>query len=86
MVSSSVMMDNYGGPITNIRVKDNRLEGGVYTLYSDAQFTAGPIQGVSILNNRFVMGTGGYALIRKNTPTVTGNVDDVTNASIDDKF
>ena len=79
--TSAVMIDNYFGPISNIRVDGNRLVGGGYTVYSDGQFTGGSITGVSFTNNRLGKGYYGYASIVKNSPVWSGNVDDVTGKS-----
>src|SRR4029079_11360024 len=54
--TSAVMIDNYFGPISNIKVNDNYLAGGGYTIYSDGQFDGGTISGVQILNNVFDKG------------------------------
>ena len=74
--TSAVMIDNYFGPTNNVLVERNRLIGGGYTVYSDGQFGGGPITGVSFVNNRMGIGQWGYALIRNNTISESGNVDD----------
>jgi hypothetical protein len=73
---AAIMIDNYWGPISNISVDNNLLVGGGFTVYSDAQFTGGPISGVSFTNNH--MGTGYYGItdFNKSNPTYTGNVND----------
>ena len=80
--TSAVMIDNYFGAIKNIVVDRNRLIGGGFTVYSDGQFSGGPIKEVKITNNR--MGKGGYdyVLIRNNSAVFAGNVDDVTGKPI----
>jgi len=80
--TSAVMIDNYFGPISNITVSNNRLVGGGYTVYSDAGFTGGSITGVAFTGNRLVQGYWGYHDLNKNSPTWSGNVDDVTGAPI----
>lgn len=81
--TAAIMIDNDFGPINNIRVESNRLIGGGYTVYSDGQFDGGPITGVSFNTNRIGGGHWGYALIRSNTITQSGNVDDNSGALID---
>jgi Right handed beta helix region len=80
--TSAVMINNYFGPIRNVSVEDNRLIGGGYTVYSDGMFSGGPITGVSFTDNRMGEGQWGYALIRNNTITESGNIDDNTGAPI----
>lgn len=80
--TSAVMIDNYFGPISNVSVEGNRLIGGGYTVYSDGNFDGGAITGVSFTDNRMGEGQWGYALIRNNTVTESGNVDDNTDAPI----
>ncbi len=74
--TSAVMIDNYFGPINNIKVDGNLLAGGGYTIYVDGQFTSHPISNVSITNNH--MGKGGWGLTSFNqtNPTYTGNTND----------
>ncbi len=71
--TAAVMIDNYFGPISNVVVNDNVLQGGGYTVYSDGQFNGGAITGVSFTNNRLTRGYWGYASIVRNTPTWSGN-------------
>lgn len=80
--TSAVMIDNYFGPTDNILVNANRLLGGGYTVYSDGQFSGGPITNVTFSNNRLGRGYWGYASIVRNTPVWTNNVDDVTGKII----
>jgi hypothetical protein len=80
--TAAVMIDNWFGPISNITVDGNRLVGGGYTVYSDGQFDGGTISGVRFTNNRLGKGRWGYASIVNNSPTWTGNVDDVTGQTI----
>lgn len=74
--TSAVMIDNYFGPISNIKVDNNLLSGGGYTVYSDAQFSGGSISGVSFTNNHMGSGQYGYTDFNGNSPTYTGNVND----------
>jgi hypothetical protein len=74
--TSAVMIDNWAGPISNVKVDNNLLVGGGYTIYVDAQFNSSPITGVSITNNH--MGSGGFGITNFNrtNPAYTGNVND----------
>jgi hypothetical protein len=80
--TSAVMIDNYFGPISNVSVVGNRLEGGGYTVYSDGQFGGGAIRGVSFTGNRLGRGYYGYASIVRNSPTWSGNTDATTGRSV----
>lgn len=73
--TAAIMIDNYFGPISNIKVDGNWLQGGGYTLYSDGQFSGGTISGVSVTNNKFGKGYWGYASIVKNSVSQSGNTD-----------
>jgi hypothetical protein len=83
--TSAVMIDNYYGPISNIIVDNNLLVGGGYTVYSSAQFTGGPVTGVSFTNNRMGKGRWGYRAVTKNTPAWHGNVDNATGRDLGSK-
>jgi hypothetical protein len=76
--TSAVMIDNYFGPISGIRVDGNHLVGGGYTVYSDGQFDGGSITGVSFTNNKLGRGQYGYASVVKNKPVWTNNTDATT--------
>lgn len=80
--TSAVMIDNYFAPISRIRVEGNRLLGGGYTVYSDGRFKGGPISDVSFQDNRLGKGQWGYASISQSQPEWSGNVDDLTGATI----
>ena len=80
--TSTVMIDNYFGPISAMTVTNNRLLGAGYTVYSDGQFNGGSITGVAFTNNHLGKGIWGYSLIRNSSVTWTGNVDDTTGAAI----
>lgn len=81
--TAAVMIDNYFGPISNMTVDNNLLSGGTYTVYSDGQFSGGPITGVKIINNRFGVHLYGYASIVNNTLAASyGNVDHATGRAI----
>jgi len=74
--TSAVMIDNYFGPISNIRVANNLLVGGGYTVYSDGQFNGETITGVSFTNNHMGKGHWGYTAFNRNSPEYTGNIND----------
>jgi hypothetical protein len=80
--TSAVMIDNYFGPISNIRVDGNKLLGGGYTVYSDGQFTGGSITGVSFTNNVLGKGYYGYASIVRNSVAWSGNTDASTGRAV----
>lgn len=81
--TAAVMVDNYFGAISNIKVTNNRLLGGGYTVYADGQFsTTAKIVGVTFANNRIGGGTYGPSLIRNAEVTWTGNVNDSTGKAI----
>jgi hypothetical protein len=83
--TSTVMIDNYFGPVSRIAVRANRLIGAGYTVYSDGHFSGGPIAGVSFVDNRMTRGYWGYVAVTDNSPVWTGNVDDGTGKSISDR-
>jgi hypothetical protein len=76
--TSAIMIDNYFGSISNINVNNNRLVGGAYTIFVDAQFGGGSIIGVKITNNRLGKGQWGYFATNRTSPALIGNVDDIT--------
>jgi hypothetical protein len=80
--TSTVMIDNYFGPISNIAVDNNLLIGAGYSVYSDNQFTSSVISGVSFTNNRIGKGYWGFVSINGPKPVWTGNVDATTGAAI----
>ena len=74
--TAALMIDNYFGPISNIKVDNNLLVGGGYTIYSDAHFNGGSITGVSITNNHVGGGYWGPINFNNSSPVYTGNVED----------
>jgi parallel beta-helix repeat protein len=80
--TSAIMLSNYFGPVSGVRVERNRLIGGGYTVYSDGQFNNGEISGVSFLNNRLGRGFYGYSSIQRNAPEWSGNVDDKRGTTV----
>jgi hypothetical protein len=80
--TSTVMIDNYYGPISNIKVENNRLIGGGFTVYSDGQFRDAAISGIAFVNNRLGRGYWGFRSFVRNVPIWRGNVDDATGKSI----
>lgn len=79
---SAVMIDNFFGPISNIKVDDNLLKGGGFTVYSSAQFDGGPVTGVSFTNNRLGKGGYGYRAFTKTNNVWRGNVDLITGQDL----
>jgi len=77
--TSAVMIDNWFGPISNIKVDGNYLAGGGYTVYSDGQFSGGSISGVSFTNNYMGEGQYCYESSPNNNPVWTGNIDLASN-------
>lgn len=71
--TSAVMIDNYFGPVSNVKVDNNYLVGGGYTVYVDGQFNGGSISGVSVTNNYLEKGYYGHYLVRNNDAAVRGN-------------
>ena len=74
-MSAAVMINNLSGPISRVRVRDNVLLGGGYTVYADGQFSSSPIEDVEITGNRLLRGTYGYAAITRARPTWVDNTD-----------
>ncbi|KQT91973.1 hypothetical protein ASG49_08245 [Marmoricola sp. Leaf446] len=73
--TAAVMINNLSGPISRVRVRDNVLLGGGYTVYADGQFSSSPIEDVEITGNRLLRGTYGYAAITRARPTWVDNTD-----------
>ena len=80
--TSTVMIDNYFGAISNIAVDNNLLVGGGYTVYSDNRFNSSLISGISFTNNRIGGGHWGYGSIDGPNPVWTGNVDATSGIAI----
>jgi hypothetical protein len=80
--TAAVMIANTLGPATDISVENNYLAGGSYTVYADAQFDGGPIDGVRFVGNTLERGHWGYASIQGNAPEISGNVDAVSGAPV----
>ncbi|MDB5610832.1 MAG: hypothetical protein JWP25_7732 [Bradyrhizobium sp.] len=79
---SAVMIDNFFGPISNIKVDDNLLTGGGFTVYNSAQFDGGPVTGVSFTNNHLGKGGYGYRAFTKTNTVWRGNVDHITGRDL----
>jgi hypothetical protein len=80
--TSTIMMDNDFGPVSNITITGNRLLGAGYTVYSDGRFNSNPLTNITITNNRFFKGGFGYTSFDNSTPSFAGNVDDQTGQPI----
>jgi hypothetical protein len=74
--TSAVMIDNYYGAISNIKVDNNVLAGGGYTIYVDGHFNKFPISDVSITNNHMAGGYFGIVDFNRTRPVYRGNVND----------
>lgn len=74
--TSAIMIDNYYGPISNIKVDNNVLAGGGYTIYVDGHFNKHPISDVSITNNHIAGGYFGIVDFNRTRPLYKGNVND----------
>jgi Right handed beta helix region len=80
--TSAIMLDNYRGPINNVRIQNNLLIGGGYTVYINevarGQPVGGPVTNVIFSDNVLGKGTWGYLDLRtelNNIPEFSGNVD-----------
>jgi Ca2+-binding RTX toxin-like protein len=74
--TSAVMLDTYFGSLSNIKVDNNWLEGGGYTVYLDGRFTGGTVddKSISITNNHIGGGYWGNYAFYDDNPVVSGNV------------
>ncbi|HET6676271.1 MAG TPA: right-handed parallel beta-helix repeat-containing protein [Nitrospiraceae bacterium] len=80
---TAIMLDNYWGPIDNVKIDDNLLAGGGYTVYlgeiADGQAGGGPVTNVSLTNNHIVPGYYGDMTVRTelgHDPVISGNTND----------
>jgi hypothetical protein len=80
--TSTVMIDNDFGSVTNVTVRANRLLGGSFTVYADGKFSSDPITGISYVDNRMGMGGYGYGLIRNASVNWSGNYDDKSGQTV----
>lgn len=82
--TAAVMIDNYFGSCSNITVNNNKLRGGSYTCYADAQFPGGgTLTNIRYTNNR--IGGWQFGPFSINSTTLadgTGNVNDDTGNPI----
>ncbi|MCW2317846.1 hypothetical protein M2322_003411 [Rhodoblastus acidophilus] len=74
--TAAVMMDNDFGAVSNIKVDNNILSGGGYTVCDDAHFNGSDVTGVSFSNNHMESGRWGYTDLNADTPVYSGNVND----------
>lgn len=79
--TSAVMIDNYWGPIDRVRIDNNLLAGGGYTVYinevAKGQRGGGPVTRVSLTNNQLRAGVWGTLDLRTelgHRPIISGNV------------
>lgn len=80
--TSALMLDNYWGPIDNVSITNNYLQGGGYTVYiqeiAKGQRGGGPVTNVVVTNNRIGRGYWGNFDIRSelgHPPFLSGNVN-----------
>lgn len=85
--TSTVNLNNYFGPVSNITIHNNLLKGGGYTVLVDGRFDdpgdAFPITNITITNNVMVQGLFGYWQFEDCSPTVSGNTRLSDGANID---
>lgn len=74
--TSAIMISNYFGSVSGVLIADNRLVGGGYTIYTDAQFDGGTLLRITIANNRLGRGFHGYIVNNTYKPEWMGNIDD----------
>lgn len=81
--TSAIMLDNYWGSIDNVKINNNLLVGGGYTVYmaemGSGQPGGGPVTNVSFTNNHVGPGYYGDLYLRSelgHTQTISGNVND----------
>ena len=74
--TAAVFLQNYFGGLNNIKVNNNVLVGGDYTIYVDGSASSAPVSNVSITNNHMGAGIYGITDFMKSSPVYTGNVND----------
>ncbi len=73
--AGAIMMDNDFGPISNIKIENNHLAGGSFTIYADGKFSSSDsISGVVISGNYIDEGQYGY-ILPATRPVWTNNID-----------
>jgi hypothetical protein len=80
--TAAVFMKTDFGPIHNVRVENNYLGGGGYTVYAITGSKNYSIDGIRFIDNRLRRGHWGYASITNNDPVARGNVDAQSGASV----
>lgn len=73
--TAALLVSNYFGPVHSIRVEDNHLSGGAFTVEVDGGFTGGAIDDVRVATNRFGSHRFGYGAVRAATVADVGNID-----------
>jgi hypothetical protein len=61
--SGAVMLDNWGGAVTNVTITGNRIAGGSYMMYMDGRFNSQQVNNIRVGNNRFVQGSSTYGVL-----------------------
>lgn len=82
--TSAVMMNNEFGPLQNIKVIDNLLKGGGYTIYCDNGKSGSLVDSgtIRIAYNKLGTGLFGYYALYTSGVTPVGNVDAVSGAPV----
>lgn len=69
--SGAIMLDNWGGAVTNVTISGNRIAGGAYMMYMDGRFNSQPINNIRASNNQFVKDSSLYGVLAALGPTLT---------------
>jgi len=82
--TSAVMLNNYFSGLARIKVDNNYLSGGGYTVYCDPRHSTSPVDGatISITNNKMGKGQYGYWALYESGAKTSGNVDAVTGQPV----
>ena len=80
--TASVFLQNYFGALNNIKVNNNVLVGGDYTVYVDGSASSAPVSNVSITNNHMGAGIFGITDFMKSSPVYTGNLNDGASVAV----
>lgn len=86
--NSSLMLDNYWGPISKVTIDHNQFLGGGYTVYLGEMAHqpaggGGPMTNVTFTNNIVSKGGWGHVYLKTelgHVPVISGNIDKRTGA------
>ncbi|WP_426124195.1 right-handed parallel beta-helix repeat-containing protein [Pararhizobium sp. PWRC1-1] len=81
--TSAIMLSNYSGSVSDVRIEENWLIGGGYTIYADDQFDGGTMSNISMTDNRLGRGYYGYAVIGNSSPVFSRNTDDQSGTAVE---